>query len=729
VIKAVSAWTSKDKVYVQRPDMSVTAFAAEYAGFVKNDFDHTDDYRIIDVRQDYSGWRKLVFKDYDSRKSFVNGYAGLVYEGDVSPVARILADKDIQICKPRRLYIDIETDSRVTVQDAIDGYAGVLLIAAKDEAGQRFQWIRRDESDEAERDGFEWLWELMSGYVQICGWNSDGFDELVLKERAKQRFGMYMDRRLQWLDQMVAFRRMNLQTAQSGEEKQSFALGSFAQSIIGEGKHDFDTSLTYEAWKAGDKRLAEYNMQDVELLPKLEAALGYLETFQTICETVHRFPSSHALKPTQQVDGYLLRMAREEKTHLPSAVERDLQTQFDGAFVMKPSSRGIHKDVAVLDFSSLYPSCFQTFNLSFDTKYVEGKPFCTAPSGYRSRTDVRGMIPRLLDRCIELRKDWKAKKAAATPGTPEWLDAERRQNVFKVLSNSVYGLHGNSYSRYYDRGIAEACTNAGVWALKTTIAEVERRGIPLIYGDTDSVYIKDVDTGELARYMNKEEFPRLLKERGCVDNKLNLEWQEVFERIIFPLGDDGEPVSKRYVGRFKLYQGKPVDELKIEVKGLAYKRGDSSRLTRQMQKEIVDMLMAGCEDAEVFEKHVLQWQHKILEEELDIADVAISKGVKELAAYKQRKTMPANVRIAEQQRAKGLNPFKVTYVVTNGSTSPMEIASIEDCNGEFDRSYVWRSVYPESLRLLAGAFADRNWNKFLGKKPKYVAKEQLKLFT
>ena len=83
------------------------------------------------------------------------------------------------------------------------------------------------------------------------------FDFPVMKARSiKQGFDNDSDwqwKRWLWLDHLEIFRRMNTMVAESGAEKQSFALENIAQAILGEGKDNFDSSKTWEAWKAGGK--------------------------------------------------------------------------------------------------------------------------------------------------------------------------------------------------------------------------------------------------------------------------------------------------------------------------------------------------------------------------------------------------------------------------------------------------------------------------------------------
>lgn len=259
-----------------------------------------------------------------------------------------------------------------------------------------------------------------------------------------------------------------------------------------------------------------------------------------------------------------------------------------------------------------------------------------------------------------------------------------------------------------------------------------------IYLDTDGAMLTGGSTAEVeafTQYFNAMVLPNATAVLGCTDNRLAVEFQERFSRVVFPMGADSKPAAKKYCARYEIYQSKPViSEIPVvEIKGLEVRRGDTSRLARRMQQETIDCLMDGCENISKFEELVIKWRTHILTGEINIEDVQISKGVKESYKFRARKDgtpiLPPQAHIANKLRARGQRPFKVSYYVVDGSTSPMTIAPAEDYAGDIDRYYLWENVYPPTLRLLAGAFDKVNWNRWKAKRPKKPLAGQMSLFN
>lgn len=721
---------------------------AENCGFVKDlPRGLMEDTRVLGSRRD-GDYHRIIWRGYNERKEWRETHPDvLVLEGDVSPVRRVMADYDYGVQTPEQVFGDLETDSRKSPSRAILGEARVLTYALAARDGREWQGYITEDTDEEEERLIRELLGVLEKFDQFIGWNMDGFDRPVLEARAA-RYNLYIPRRIHILDAMTTYIRMNKQVAESGEQKTSFALGSICQAEIGIGKNDFDSSKTYEAWAAGGEQLKDllrYNAQDARLLVLLEKKKGYIDAFQTICKVCNIFPNSHGLKPTAQMDGFFLRLARKEGRRLASKVDREpTEGQFKGAYVMPPKRGGILKDVSVLDFSGMYPSILTTWNLSFDTLIPLGYngPICTTPTtNLSTRTDVVGFVPRALVQFGKLRKDWKAKKSAAVPNSPEWREADGYQNAYKVLMNSLYGILGSIYSRFYSREIALAVTQTGEWLLKVVIAEAEKRGYFAEYADTDGAYLSGgtpAQIVEFARWLNEEHLPSLVTAAGCVTNAIAIEYQEMFSRIVFPVGDDNEPSAKRYCGRFAIYQGNvlPADKVITEIKGLEFKRGDGSRLGRAMQKEVVDLLMSGEEDVTVYESLVERWLRKVTVEPIDVDDIAISKSVKPIEEYKvryrkngEKMAYPAHVEVALELMRRGDNPGRVRYVVTDATTSPQTVIPIQDFKGDFDRHHTWNGAcYPPTLRLLQSAFGDkRDWEYWKVRRPKKAKPGQLGL--
>lgn len=818
-------------------------------------------------------------------KEWEKVHAIKTYEADVSPLRRLLSDKNIAIGRPNRCYLDIETDSRVPIMSAIMGKARILSWAiVSDETGEEFSGLLNAETDDDEYRLLLEMWNVLENFDQICAWAGDRFDFPVIKARTK-----FLDvpvksvKRWLYMDQMLCFKRNNIMSAESGEEKQSFKLEAIATSLLGFGKHDFDASKTWQAWAAGGterERLLKYNVQDTALLRLIEKKTGYLELFQTVAETCNVFPDSRGLKPTQQVDGYMLRLGVEKKVHFITKWYGDDKDpeKFAGAYVMPPTCTGIAKNVHVADFASLYPSIMITWNLSPETKAgtsprpVDG--LCHSPSNDLLTKRKEGILPGALNELLELRAEWNKKRASFAPGTPESKEAERRTNGYKTVANSFYGVMGTPYARYYDKQISEATTQNGAWLIKETMKAAESKGMSVIYGDTDSIFVQGITKegfGEFVDFCNRSLYPTLLSQMGCPVNKIKLAYEKEFERIVFTaskrycnppeapiwmvdgsfkrLGDvatgdkvigwiDGDkgsakstrrrlgvsevvavhrhvaPIVKltmksgnvirctadhrwRYHGRtgtasdyvtpkigrilawckpakgaklarslyrsrfstpdeivsiepdgegeviglttttgnyvawgyaskncgtYAHYKGKAATaESKPEIKGLEFKRGDVNKIARQMQGEIIQLIVKGCETPESFVEVLDRYKAQVMNDELPISVIAISKAIsKELALYVTKKKLDGSesaalphVQVAQILLERGediTEGSRVSYIVVDAEESPMKVIPADDYTGECDRFYLWENlVFPPSSRLLAATFPLHDW--------------------
>jgi DNA polymerase elongation subunit (family B) len=768
---------------------------AEYVAYVRPSELGPDYVRTLRrwarVVQEEGPWQRLSFDGHQTRKTifFDPGtdqrpnplYSMPHYEADVDPIRRVFTDTGARIQRPRRAYLDIETDSRLPFSRKQE--MRVLCWAITDADRKTSAGLLREWTRDAERELLEEMWAALAPYDQVAAWNGgdpykdgDGFDFPVILARSEECGVKGVDpRRMLFVDQMVAFRRMNQHTAESGDEKRSMALQSIAMAVLGRGKKDFDASRTYEAWEAGGEARAamvRYCINDVQLLPDIEAKKGHLDLFTTICEVCRLFPSTLSLNPTRQMDGFLLRLAQERGHHFQSRTYEAPahEEQFKGAFVMQPKSldpawrsrmgmrTGIVRNVHVIDFASLYPSIILTWNMSPDTK-VDGpvngpipEGVCRCPTtGTCFRTDGVGILPAALLDILDQRKEWNAKKDAAEIGSPEYFEADSRQMAFKVEANSFYGVLGSMYSRYHDRAIAEGVTQNGAWLIQQTIGEVERRGWQAIYGDTDSVFVIGPSEDEFRAFKdwcNKELYPRLLREQGCVSNHIKLDYEKQFDRLVMC-------AAKKYGATYVHRKGKrATPETKPEIKGLEYKRGDATVRASQLQERVLKMALGGEESLEAFHRVLSKERGAVLDGELTLAEIVQSKSLQKAVgrllpdgkwqdapggyASKAKadgspSALPPHVVVARELAKRGRDVqvgTRVEYVVVDAEADEPHRRAIpaEDYKGECDRHYVWESmVYPATQRLLAAAFpeAEAHWELWGRSRPPKSTRRQV----
>ena len=65
-----------------------------------------------------------------------------------------------------------------------------------------------------------------------------------------------------------------------------------------------------------------------------------------------------------------------------------------------------------------------------------------------------------------------------------------QKQTIKILMNSFYGIMGSTKSRFYHHDLSSAITETGQWILNQTKNYFEQRGYKVLYGDTDSLFIK-----------------------------------------------------------------------------------------------------------------------------------------------------------------------------------------------------------------------------------------------
>jgi DNA polymerase I len=730
----ISAFVSRGRMYAVDKDRTTRDIGpVEYSGFFYKELPKRHKSMIAYERQ--GDWYKVLFKDWELRDKFRQEYEGDSYELDLSSIRRYISDHhSVTIDKPRRLYLDIETDSRVPFQFKHE--ARILSWAIENEKGEKWSSTLRADTNSCELDLLKELSERIEDYDQICAWNGDGFDFPVLQARYKlYDVTPFSFRRIHWLDHMVCFKRMNSAASKSGEEKTSFALQNIAQELLGFGKIDVEGSKTWELWRDNPKALVEYNAHDTSLLRLIEQKKPFLDLFQSLCEISFVFPNSHGLKPTVQADGIMLRRASKEGIHLPTKKEWP-ESKFRGAFVLPPQKSGIHTNVRAADWKGLYPSVIRSWNLSPEMKCTDDsctKDHCLSPlTNVKTHKDKEGRLCAAIREFGDLRAYWQKERDKAILGSSEYIKADMMCTSYKTAVNSLYGIMGSPYSRFYWRDGAESTAQNGKW-LNYDIAmpHIESRGSSTIYGDTDSTYNLGATHEEFKTIIdeiNNDIVPSKLKELGCIGNYTHLNYDKVFHRLIFPLNNGGKPVSKRYVG----WYSKPGQtETDIEIKGLEYKRGDSLRLARTMQEEVAHAL-AKSDDPSIFIDLVCNWRRRVFDDALPIDDIILSKSLSRDPGEYTADNIP-HVRIAKAMLENGEEVrigSRIRYIVVDASKSPVVIVQPENYKGNVDRFYLWNTlIYPPSMRLLAGAFPDINWTHYISSRPKPSLEGQLELFT
>jgi len=261
-----------------------------------------------------------------------------------------------------------------------------------------------------------------------------------------------------------------------------------------------------------------------------------------------------------------------------------------GGHVLEPES-GLHRNVWVFDFKSLYPSIIRTFNIDPLSYVPEPSPredLIHTPGGAFRRDPA--ILPRLLDDLFPRRES--ARQAGDKVAS----------NAIKILMNSFYGVLGTPACRFFNPALANSITGSGKEVLLWSKRWFEERGFRVLYGDTDSLFVESgVREGsaaspeslpeqgaKLAQQLN-EEIAAYIREHWRVESRLSLKFEKLYLRLLLPQARHStRGASKRYAGL--RYSGRGDDANEVEFVGMEVVRSDWTALAKQVQRELYQRL-------------------------------------------------------------------------------------------------------------------------------------------
>lgn len=270
-----------------------------------------------------------------------------------------------------------------------------------------------------------------------------------------------------------------------------------------------------------------------------------------------------------RVDWYLIRKALAFGELIPKRVEQPFYP-YKGGMVLEPKP-GLHENIAVLDFSAMYPNLMVKYNLSPDTylkpgEKVDGNVYVAPEVNHRFRSEPPGFYKQVLLELMETRKNIQKEMSKLNSESQLYKILDARQRSIKVITNATYGYCGWRGARWYVSEVAEATAAWGRKTIMETIELVKKHGLEVVYGDTDSIFVKYDET-------KIEKFLEEVKERVG----LEIRPEVIYQRILFT------EAKKRYAG---LLPGGKVD-----VVGLEVARGDWCEAAKQVQEEVLKIVL------------------------------------------------------------------------------------------------------------------------------------------
>ncbi len=434
-------------------------------------------------------------------------------------------------------------------------------------------------------------------------------------------------------------------------------LNAVSMQLFGESKLDVDPKHMDEEWKENSPKVIEYCYKDAELALKI---LLYVKTVRKGMDlaAVSMLPVEDVLTSgtSTLADSLLIRKADREKIAVPMTGKMTRTDQIEGGYVHSMTP-GLYHWVCVLDFKSMYPSLIIAKNICFTTLSAKGEIVSPDGTRYLSKNVRVGLLPRILEGLMKQRDDIKAKmKKTKDEKEHQYLDG--LQAAVKVLMNTFYGVFASSFYRFTDKSIGASITAFARATTTGIIKEVESEGVPVIYSDTDSIFMQspanDLDGSvEFGTKMAE----RFTKEGGVLE----------FEKILEPMFTHG--MKKRYVGKI-IWPEKQDDLL---VRGYEIRRSDSFDLQSDLLTKLFTYVLEERNDEAV--SLVKETVQNTLAGKVPVSQLVISKGCKGLDAYENPERM-ANVQTAKKLIELGYDfipGMKVSWIVTDSDSTPQKV--------------------------------------------------------
>ena len=561
------------------------------------------------------------------------------------------------------------------------------------------------------------LVEVIKNYKPhfIITYNGDAFDMKVLKDRCKKYkmelcFDDYGISKVKFkrkgrtsIAEVPLFPHIDLFAFVSNImfsmlDTEVLSLEAVSQEILGEGKYDVSWEEIEYAWRNNEnlEKVAEYCIRDSELTIMLFdalssnifslSALTYLTPFDVTRSTYSNLVESFAIRKAFKAN-YVV---PNRPSHEEMEMRRESDT-YEGAIVIEPKP-GLHENIAVFDFRSLYPSIIVTHNIDPDTincsccdretgHAVPGKPYYFCKK-------IQGFIPSILKELIEKRVEIKKKlKEIKEKDKKLYKIMDSRQKAMKTVANAFYGYLAFVGSRFYDKRCAESVTAFGRHYIKTIVRMAEAKGFEIIYGDTDSIFLK------IDGKTKKDSFAFLKEVNEFLPGIIELDFQGFYKRGIFvPRKLGGGGAKKRYA---------LIDENgNLVIRGFERVRRDWSKLARKTQEIVLRLVLENKVN------EAINYVKKTIE---DLRSGKVSK--EDLCIYTTLTKSPdkydqigPHVAAAKKAMARGIKirPGEtIKYIITKKPGSISDKAELDIFADSYDPEYyIKHQVLPAAMRVL-----------------------------
>ncbi|OUR96408.1 hypothetical protein A9Q84_08635 [Halobacteriovorax marinus] len=461
---------------------------------------------------------------------------------------------------------------------------------------------------------------------------------------------------------------------------ENFKLDTVASELLGTKKDISSTGM--EKVKEIERRfhddkegLAKYNLLDCTLVSDIFQKTNLIDLCITRSKisglVIDRLGAS-----TAAFDHFLLPKIHRKGFVAPNVLDIQRDAHAAGGYVMEPKM-GLYDNVIVLDFRSLYPSIIKTFKIDPYSRIMSDIDPVSTPTGHQfSKTE--NILPEFINELFD-------KRIIAKEEGREHLSM-----AIKILMNSFYGVMGSPGCRFYHADLPSAITGTGQWILLEAIAYFERQGYEVLYGDTDSVFVKlkqedsfkiKEKSKELVNGANSY-FTKLIKQKFNVESYLEIQFEKVFKKFFLPIARGGEGgAKKRYVGSIQ----KDLEE-ELYFSGMEFVRSDWTKLAKKFQYTLFEKLFL----EQSLDEYIKEFVESLKNGEFDDLLIYRKRLTKSLDEY--TKTIPPHVKAAKilVEKSGRSGDKSIEYIMTASGPFPVEL---EYSNIDYDH-YIEKQIKP-----------------------------------
>ena len=573
----------------------------------------------------------------------------------------------------RRITFDIEVESETgripdaKVADkkitaigfcASDDFKAVFVLKrnglqmGEDELPKDVKVTFYDEDKEADmlRDAFK----VLENYPFVITFNGDEFDMPFMYNRA-ERLGVPLKeiplimmrdsatlKKGVHIDLYRTFSNRSFQIYAFSHKYNDFSLNSICEGLIEESKTEYEGELEdlslYE--------LANYCFNDARITQKLTSFNNdLLMNLLVVITRIGRMPIDDISRMgvSQWIRSLFYYEHRKHNFLIPRREELDKKSgaasteavikdkKYRGGLVVEPTE-GIHFNVSVMDFASLYPSIIKVRNLSYETvrcTHDECKTNMIPGTTHWVCTKKNGLTATLIGSLRDLRVNYY-KSLSKNPN----LSADQKQlytvvsQALKVILNASYGVMGAEIFPLYCLPVAEATTAVGRFTILETIEKCKSVGIEVLYGDTDSIFLKAPSQDQIYGVVEwaKTEFG------------VDLDLDKEYRYVVFSTR------KKNYLGVQK--------DGKVDVKGLTGKKSHTPPFIKTLFYEILGILSQVQNEQEFIQSKtkigdmISGYAKRLKARQIPLAELAFHVMISKAPA-EYVKTVPQHIRAAK----------------------------------------------------------------------------------